>query len=76
MLIILLFSGQVQFKEFEYQPSDFDGTKGFTDTEIVLSCSEEAERQYDLLGAHSWDDPRGQSWYLFDGTGTIQGHIC
>ena len=28
------------------------------------------------ISAHSWTDPRGQSWYLFDGTGTLQGHIC
>ena len=44
-----MFSGQVEFREFDFQPKDFDGTKGFTDTEIVLSCSEEAERQVLVL---------------------------
>jgi len=31
---------------------------------------------YEELATHSWEDPRGQGWYLEDGTGTLQGHIC
>ena len=49
---------------------------GTTNEEIVISCSERAEELRDEISTHSWDDPRGQGFYLKDGTGTIQGHIC
>ena len=76
ILLVLLFSGQLEYRSFDYQPKDFDGTKGFTDGEIVLSCGERAEELYEEIATHSWDDPRGHGYYLKDGTGTIQGHIC
>jgi len=75
-LIILLLSGQTVLKPFDFSPRDYDGSKGFTDTEIVLSCSERAEELYDEIATHSWDDPRGHGYYLNDGSGTIQGTIC
>ena len=43
ILLVLLFSGQLEYKSFEYQPRDWDGDKGITNEEIVLSCSERAE---------------------------------
>ena len=49
---------------------------GTTNEEIVISCSERAEELRDEIAEHSWDDPRGHGFYLKDGTGTIQGHIC
>lgn len=74
VLIILLFSGQTQFKPFEYQLKDFDGHPGFTDNEIVMSCSEHAENLYPQLAEHRWG--KSQGWYLKDGSGTLQGYIC
>jgi hypothetical protein len=65
-----LFTGELEYRAFEYEPS------GSTNEEIVISCSERAEELRDELSTHSWDDPRGQGFYLKDGTGTIQGHIC
>ena len=76
VLLILLFSGQLEYRSFDYQPRDWDSTKGFSDSEIVLSCSERAEELYEEIATHSWDDPRGHGYYLNDKTGTIQGHIC
>jgi len=76
ILIVLLFSGQLEYKSFEYQPRDWDGDKGITNEEIVLSCSERAEELYEEIADHSWDNPRGQGWYLKDGSGTLQGHVC
>ena len=75
-LIVLLFSGQTVLMPFEFTPRDMDGVEGISDTEIVLSCSEEAEKVYEEIAEHSWDDPRGHGYFLNDGTGTIQGHIC
>ena len=65
-----MFTGELEYRAFEYEPS------GSTNEEIVISCSELAEELRDEISTHSWDDPRGQGFYLKDGTGTIQGHIC
>ena len=76
LLIVLLFTGQTALVPFDYSAKDYDGSKGFTDTEIVLSCGDRAEELYGEIAEHSWNEPRGQGWYLLDGSGTIQGHIC
>ena len=78
-LIVLLFTGQTALVPFDYEPKDYDGSKGFTDTEIVLSCSDRAESLYPEIADHYWskdDKPNTQGWYLKDGSGTLQGHIC
>ena len=52
---------------------------GFTDGEIVLSCSDRAEELYEEIAEHHWHkegDPKRHGYYLKDGSGTIQGHIC
>jgi hypothetical protein len=78
-LIVLLFTGQTALVPFDYEPKDYDGSKGFTDTEIVLSCGDRAESLYPEIAEHHWSKdgkPNSQGWYLKDGTGTLQGHIC
>jgi len=70
IILILLFTGELEYRAFEYEP------QGTTNEEIVMSCSERAEELREQISTHSWDDPRGQGFYLKDGTGTIQGHIC
>ena len=70
-LIILLFTGQTYLQPFSYDPKSVDSTD-----EIILSCSERAQELREQLSSHTFDDPRGQGWYLEDGTGTIQGSIC
>jgi hypothetical protein len=75
-LIILLLTGQTLLEPFAFEPREFDGVKGFSNDEILVACWERAEELYFELAEHSWEDPRGQGWYLKDGRGTIQGHIC
>ncbi len=75
-LIVLLFSGQTVLMPFEFTPRDWDGDEHISDTELVLSCSEQAEKVYDEIAEHRWDDPKGSGYFLNDGTGTLQGHIC
>ena len=70
IILILLFTGELEYRSFDYEP------KGTTNEEIVIACSDRAEELRDQISTHSWDDPRGQGFYLKDGTGTIQGHIC
>ena len=70
IILILLFTGELEYRSFDYEP------KGTTNEEIVIACSNRAEELRDQISTHSWDDPRGQGFYLKDGTGTIQGHIC
>ena len=76
VLIVLLFTGALEFRPFMYEPRDYDGEQGYTPEEIGVSCSERAEELYDIVATHSWDDPRGHGYYLKDGTGTIIGHHC
>ena len=76
LLIVLLFTGQTELRSFEFEPKDWDGLPGFSDEEIVLSCFERAEELMEEIAEHRWDDPKGSGYFLIDGTGTIQGHIC
>ena len=70
IILILLFTGELEYRSFDYEP------KGSTNEEIVIACSERAEEVRAEISTHSWNDPRGHGWYLEDGSGTIQGHIC
>ena len=70
IILILLFTGQLEYRSFDYEP------KGPTNAEMVQSCDERAEEIREQMSEHSFEDTRGQGWYLKDGTGTIQGHIC
>ena len=76
VLIALLFTGQTTLIPFEYKGIDYTGDGTVDAEEQVLSCSYRAEKLYEDLAQHSWTDPRGQGFYLKDGTGTLQGHIC
>lgn len=76
ILLALTFSGKLFFIPFTYVGIDYDYNGTVDPQEQVLSCSEWAEKQYQDLAEHSWNDPRGQGWYLKDGSGTLQGHIC
>ena len=76
LLIVLLFTGSLEFRPFVYEPQDYDGEQGYTPEEIGIACSERAEELYEIVATHSWDDLRGHGYYLKDGTGILQGHIC
>jgi hypothetical protein len=76
VLIALLFTGKMSFIPFDYTGRDYDMDGTIDTQEQALACSEQAELLYPDLAEHSWTDPRGQGWYLKDGTGTLQGHIC
>jgi len=76
LLIVLLFTGQTTLMPFHYTPKDWDGHKGIDDYEIVMSCTERADELYLKLAEHTFEDPRGQGWYLKNGKGTLQGYIC
>jgi len=70
IILVLLFTGELEYRSFDYEP------EGTTNEEIVIACSERAEEVRDEISNHTWTDPRGQGFYLIDGSGTIQGHIC
>jgi len=59
-------------------PFDYNSTRLWfpTDGEKIVACSERAEELYEEIATHSWNDPRGQGWYLKNGKGTLQGYIC
>tara|TARA_R100001244_G_scaffold81100_1_gene63327 strand:- start:432 stop:641 length:210 start_codon:yes stop_codon:yes gene_type:complete len=63
VLIVLLFNGEMSLPSFP-----FKGT--------VYECIAYGNQLQVELAKHSWNDPRGQAWYLKDGTGTWQGFIC
>lgn len=73
IILILLFTGELEYRAFDYSSTKLLFP---TDDEKVLACSERAEQIRKQISTHSFTDPRGQGWYLNDGTGTIQGHIC
>ena len=76
VLLALTFSGKLFFIPFDYTGIDYDMNGSIDTDEQVLSCSVQADKFYQDLAEHSWEDPRGQGWYLKDGSGTLQGHIC
>lgn len=39
-------------------------------------CYDYAEKWRDKNTKHSWDNPKGQGWYLNNGKGTYQGFYC
>ena len=56
----------------------FDGTLLKESHELVSvhDCWVYSETHIETIATHSWDDPRGQGYYLNDGRGTVQGFIC
>lgn len=75
-LIVLLFSGQTYLQPFDYEVKELGGTPN---ENAILSCSERADELRETLAEHYWEkdgNPRAQGWYLKDGRGTLQGHIC
>ena len=59
----------------------FDGTLvkevlEFTRPVTLMECLDFADGHREAIATHSWTEPRGQSWYLHDGTGTYQGSMC
>jgi len=75
VIIILLFDGTVAKDTISFNPP-ID----------ILDCSALANAHRQIFSTHRWGDRRGapdfamdymkQGWYLNDGRGTIQGHIC
>ena len=53
-LIVLLFTGQTTLIPFDYTPKDYDGSKSFTDDEIVLVAPTEqknyTKRSQNIIG--------------------------
>ena len=62
----------------------FDGTMikevlEFTRDMTLLECGDFAHDHYEAIATHLWDvdgDAGKSGYYLNDGRGTIQGHIC
>jgi hypothetical protein len=73
VLLILLFTGELEFRAFDYS-----STRLFmaSDDEKIMACDARANDLREQISEHSYKDPRGQGWYLKDGSGTLQGHIC
>lgn len=42
----------------------------------LVECSNHADTWRESNSSHSFDDPRGQGWYLDNGKGTMQGYYC
>jgi hypothetical protein len=73
ILLILLFTGELEYRAFNYNSTSIWFP---TDNEKIVACSEQADKIRNKISEHSFTDPRGQGWYLKDGTGTFQGYIC
>ena len=65
VILVLLFNGDL-VKEPLHLPS----------VSSVNDCFNYAEMYIETITTHSYDDPRGQGFYLNDGRGTVQGFIC
>jgi hypothetical protein len=71
VIIVLLFTGGLEMRPFDYTAS-LDSSPD----ERVMACSRQADSHRNLIATHRWDDPRGHGYYLNDGTGTVIGSIC
>ena len=80
IVIMLLFNGEVEFKKYKYKPQDYDGIKGITNEEIIISCSDFADKKREEISEFTWEyknrGPLSHGWYLKNGKGTWQGYIC
>jgi hypothetical protein len=65
VILVLLFNGDL-LKEPLHLPSSVS----------VHDCFDYARMHIETIATHSYDDPRGQGFYLNDGRGTVQGFIC
>ena len=65
VILVLLFNGDL-LKEPLHFPSSVS----------VHDCFDYAQKYIETITTHSYDDPRGQGFYLNDGRGTVQGFIC
>ena len=65
MLLLLSFDGQMIKEVFE-----------FARPMTLMECGDFADAHREAIATFSWDDPRGSGWFLNDGRGTWQGHIC
>ena len=65
VILVLLFNGDL-VKEPLLLPSSVK----------VHDCFDYAQKYIETITTHSYDDPRGQGFYLNDGRGTVQGFIC
>ena len=71
VLVVLLFTGHIELKPFDYTV-----TINTPPDEQVMACDARATVVRSTIATHSWDDPRGHGFYLNDGTGTVVGSIC
>jgi|TARA_Y200000002_G_C22285663_1_gene498268 hypothetical protein len=42
----------------------------------LFECGDFADAHREAIATFDWNDPRGSAWFLNDGRGTWQGHIC
>ena len=42
----------------------------------VHECLDFSKKYRETIATHSWEDPRGQGYYLNNGKGILQGFIC
>jgi hypothetical protein len=71
VIIVVLFTGGLELTPFDYTAS-----LDLSPDERVQACSLQADATRNSIATHSWDDPRGDGYYLNDGTGVIVGSIC
>ena len=48
----------------------------FTRPMTLFECGDFADAHREAIATFDWNDPRGSAWFLNDGRGTWQGHIC
>jgi hypothetical protein len=60
-----MFNGEVQLAHIQLDPPL-----------SLVDCSQRAEELRLNLSEYNDQDARGQGWFLKDGSGTWQGHIC
>ena len=65
IILVLLFNGTLVKERYN-----------LTKPMEVHECLMFADNYLEVISKHSWDDPRGQGWYLNEGRCTVQGFIC
>ena len=65
VMLVLLFDGTLLQERY-------DLSRPMT----LFECGDFAEAHREAIATFNWDDPRGSAWFLNDGSGTWQGHMC
>ena len=74
IMVVLTFGGELEYRKYEFLNT------GKSNEEIIIQCSEYADKIRHKIAYHSWNyknqGSKSQGWYMYDKSGMLIAHIC